>query len=416
MNAPPPPDDSVPIAVATPLHGTTRAGDIGLRSATRFVVMIGVVSLFADMTYEAARSIAGPFLATLGASATVVGVVAGLGELIGYALRLLSGRLTDRTGRYWAITLGGYAVNLLAVPLLALAGDWPTAALLMFLERAGKAVRVPARDAMLSYASHRMGRGWGFGLHEALDQTGATLGPLIVAAVLYLRNGDYRVGFAVLLVPAVLALTTLLVARRLYPRPRELELETPALDVHGFARPFWLYLAAAACIAAGFADFPLIAYHFERTDVLDPAWIPLVYALTMGVDGLAAVILGRIYDRRGTLLIAITALLAVPAVPLLFLGGVPAALLGAVLWGIGMGAQESVMKAAVAEMSPATRRGTAFGLFNTGFGIAWFAGSASMGLLYDASVHALVGFSVLLQLAAVPLLLRVARSGTCSRT
>src|SRR6266496_1831603 len=197
--------------VEAPSKPRTRSLDVAKGTALKFVVLLGVVSLFADMTYEGARSITGPHRAVLGASATVVGLVAGFGELIGYGLRLVSGYLSDRTGRYWAITLVGYAVNMLAVPLLALAGNWEIAALLIIAERTGKAIRTPARDAMLAHATTEMGRGWGFGLHEAMDQTGALIGPLLVALVLH-GTGSYRNSFAMLLAPAVLSLGVLLVA------------------------------------------------------------------------------------------------------------------------------------------------------------------------------------------------------------
>jgi hypothetical protein len=257
------------------------------------VVLLGVVSLFADMTYESARSLLGPFLALLGTSATVVGFVAGLGELVGYALRFVSGRLTDRTGHYWAMAIAGYCINLLAVPLLALAGNWQFAVTLMFLERAGKAMRVPPRDAMLSFAGHRMGRGWGFALHEALDQAGATIGPLVMGAVMYSRH-DYRLGFALLTVPAVLSLAMLLTARAFYPHPRQLEPVSVELDAHGFAPPFWLYLAAAACIAAGFADYPLIAYHFDKAESVLAAAVAVPVAPLVFLGGLGAGLAGAI--------------------------------------------------------------------------------------------------------------------------
>jgi MFS family permease len=381
---------------------------IDVRHATRFVVLLGIVSLFADMTYESARSLIGPYLALLGASATIVGTVAGLGELIGYALRLVAGRLADRTGRYWTLTLCGYCLNLLAVPALALTGHWIAAVTLMFLERMGKALRSPPRDAMLSFAGQRMGRGWGFALHEAMDQTGATVGPLMMAAVMWMKN-DYHMNFALLLIPALLSLGVLLAARALYPHPRALEAKTVELDARGFARPFWWYLAATGCIAAGFADYPLIAYHFGKMDIMPSRWIPFLYALAMGVDGLAALVLGRLYDRRGPGVLIAAALIAVPVAPLMFLGGFAAAVAGAVLWGIGMGAQESVMKAMVAVMSPAARRATAFGIFNMSFGVFWFLGSALMGRLYDLSVPLLAVFSVLIQLLSIPLLVRVVR-------
>jgi MFS family permease len=402
------PDDREALMSET-LTLARRANRITPGSALGFVVLAGVVSLFADMTYEGARSITGPYLALLGASGTVVGVVSGFGELTGYALRLASGILADRTGRYWSITIAGYAINLLAVPALALAGRWETAAALIVLERAGKALRTPARDAMLSHATQQMGRGWGFGLHEALDQIGAVLGPLAVALVLYL-GGGYRLGFALLLAPALLALAFLAAARMIYPRPRDLEVAAAKIDARGFARPYWIYLAAVGCVAAGYADFPLIAYHFEKSGSVSQDWIPLFYAVAMGVDGVAAVVCGYLFDRLGlTVLIAATFVAAAFA-PLVFFGGFYPALAGAALWGVGMGAQESIMRAAVANLTPADRRGTAFGVFNLGFGVLWFAGSAAMGALYDVSIPALVVFSVSFQIAGIPLFLWAGRA------
>lgn len=373
---------------------------VSARTALRFVVLIGVVSLFADMTYEGARSINGPYLAILGASGVTVGIVSGLGELIGYTLRLLSGFFSEKTGRYWTVTFIGYAVNLIAVPLLALAGNWPLAAALMILERLGKGIRVPPRDAMLSYATQRMGRGWGFGLHEALDQIGAIIGPLIVAAVLYARDG-YQFGYGLLLIPALLALAVLAVARFLYPRPQDLQISQAALQVHGFTRPFWLYVAAASLIAAGFADFPLIAYHFEKAAVVTPVLVPILYAVAMGVDAVSAMVFGRLFDRIGLLAMMIVASLSAFFAPLVFFGGPFPAILGMALWGVGMGAQESIMRAAVGNMVSSQRRSFAYGVYNTAYGISWFLGSLLIGVLYDISIPALVVFSVTAQLAAI---------------
>lgn len=372
------------------------------RHALGFVVLLGVVSLLSDATYEGARGVTGAFLAALGASGAAVGFVAGFGELVGYGLRLVSGVLSDRTRRYWLITIAGYAVNLLAVPMLALAGRWETAALLMIAERAGKALRTPARDAMLSHATSRMGRGWGFGLHEAMDQIGAVAGPLTVALVLHAGKG-FRTAFGLLLIPAMLALGTLAAARFLYPRPQDLEARSARLETAGFPRVFWLYLAAVALVAAGYADFPLIAYHFQKTSVVSPAWIPIFYAVAMGVDAIAALVFGWAFDRLGFATLALVSLLSALFAPLTFLGGFHVALAGMALWGIGMGAQESILRAAVAEMVSRDRRGTAYGVFNAGYGLAWFAGSALMGALYDVSVPTLIAFSVVAQWCSVPL-------------
>ncbi len=383
--------------------------DVSAGAALRFVVFLGVVSLFADMTYEGARSVTGPFLAVLGASGTVVGIVAGFGELVGYGLRLVSGSIADRTRRYWTITLIGYTVNMLAVPLLALAGRWEVAAFLIIAERTGKAMRNPPRDVMLSHATLQIGRGWGFGLHEALDQTGAVLGPLAVAGVLYLK-GDYRVAFAALGISALLALGTLVAARITYPTPHDFEATTGAeIESTAFPRAYWLYLAAVALVAAGFADFPLIAYHFQKTSLVSPDLIPLYYALAMGVAGLGGLVFGRLFDRVGLSVLIAASLIAALFAPLVFFGGFTFALLGMVCWGIGLGAHESVMRAAVADFVPANRRGSAYGIFNAGYGLFWFLGSALIGILYDISIPWLVIFSVAAQLASIPVFLVVRR-------
>ena len=385
--------------------------DIGLppRRALQFILLIGAVSLFADMTYEGARSITGPFLAVLGASATVVGIVAGAGELLGYGLRLASGYLSDRTGRYWAITIAGYALNLFAVPLLALADHWLLAAVLIVTERAGRGIRTPARDAMLSHASSQTGLGWGFGLHEALDQTGAVLGPLMMSGVLYLK-GSYQLAFAILAVPALIAFSIVVAARASYPRPQDLEVAPPTFESEALPRAFWIYVGAAALIAAGYADFPLIAYHFEKAAIVPSAWIAVLYALAMGSDAIAALILGPLFDRIGLRTMLGSTLLSALTPALAFLGSVEAAVAAMLLWGIGMGAQESIVRAAVAQLSPAERRGTAYGIFNAIYGVAWFAGSVLLGVLYDRSVPALVAVATLLQLMALPILWQLTRT------
>lgn len=389
----------------------TRTHNNSKAAALKFIVLLGIVSLFADVTYEGARSINGPYLALLGASATTVGIVAGLGELIGYSLRLVSGYISDKIGRYWLITLFGYSLNMLAVPALALAGRWEIAAMLMVTERIGKAIRTPARDAMLSHATKEIGRGKGFGLHEALDQIGAVLGPLTVAGVLYFQEG-YRTGYLILLVPAIMAMSVLVMARWLYPQPRNLEVVQPELETKGFPKKFWLYLIAVALIAAGYADFPLIAYHFKKTSTVPDTWIPLFYAIAMGVDAIAALFFGYLFDRKGISILVIASFSSMFFAPLVFLGSFSLVLIGMALWGMGMGAQESIMRAAIAEMVPVNRRGTGYGIFNTGYGIFWFLGSAIMGVFYDFSLISLIAFSVVTQLASVPVLLLVKKSAS----
>jgi MFS family permease len=376
------------------------------KKALKFVLLIGVVSFFADFTYEGARSITGPFMAALGASGLVVGVVAGLGELLGYGLRLVSGGLSEKTHKFWPITLFGYLIQMAAVPLLALAGSWQVAALLIIVERIGKATRNPPRDVMLSHAAKEMGYGWGFGIHEALDQFGALFGPLVIAVVLA-HQGNYRTAFAVLVVPAVVTYSLLIVARLLYPRPEDLEAKAPDVHTQGLPRIFWIYLAGAALVAAGFADFQLIAYHFAKADAVQATWIPITYAIAMGVSGAGSLLFGRMFDRAGIgILIPLTLISALFA-PLVFLGGFWPVMVGSALWGLGMGVHESIVPAAVATMVPVQRRPSAYGLFTAGYGVAWFLGSAVIGVLYDISIAGVVIFCVVLQLAALPIFLKV---------
>lgn len=382
-------------------------------SALRFVVLMGFVSMLADMTYEGSRGITGPYLGLLGASAMVVSTVAGAGDMIGWALRLITGYVTDRTEQYWLMTFLGYGTNTVAVPMMALTGRWEWAAALIIMERTGKALRAPARDAMLSHATKAMGRGKGFGLHKAMDQTGALLGPLMMAAVLYFKTDNsaaaYRFGFAILLVPALAALLVLATARFLYPNPHHLEVRRVELESKGFALPYWIYLAGVALIAAGYADYPLIAFHFKQVGLVSDKWIPLSYSLAMGIEAVAALVCGRFFDRIGFTTLIVAAVLSSLFAPLVFFGGLDLALVGVMLWGLGKGAQESIMKAAVADMAPPDRRGSAYGVFNTGYGVSWFLGSALIGFLYTHSLLALVAFSVLTQLAAVPLFMWVRR-------
>src|SRR6266700_1376707 len=318
-------------------------------TALKFVLLIGIMSFFADFTYEGSRSIIGPYLGVLGASAAAVGIIAGFGELLGYGLRLVSGRLSDQTGHYWPITIIGYIVQMLAVPLLALAGSWQVAALLIILERVGKATRNPPRDVMLSHAAKEMGYGWGFGVHEALDQSGALVGPLVIAAVLALR-GQYQIAFAVLLVPALITLSMLVVARLHYPRPEEMEVNPPDIRASGLPRVFWVYLAGAVLVAVGFADFPFIAYHFARTSTVSSALIPVFYSVAMGVSGGGSLLFGHLFDKFGlSVLIPLTVLSALFA-PLVFLGNFWVALVGVALWGLRIGVHESIIPEAVATL------------------------------------------------------------------
>jgi MFS family permease len=376
-----------------------------------FIILLGIVSLFGDVTYEGARSIAGPYLATLGASASVVGLVAGIGEFVGYALRLVSGHLADRTKAYWLLTFVGYGL-LVSVPLLAFAGYWQLAALLIILERMGKAIRSPARDTMLSYATKEVGRGWGFAVHEALDQIGAIIGPVVFSLV-FLFHGGYREGFTLLWIPALLTLVVLAIARKKVPLPEELEAREETGKENGerrLPRVFWFYTAFTLVSVAGFANFQLISYHLKVQAIVTDAQIPIIYAIAMGIDALAALLIGKTYDKTGLMSLLTVPLLTLPIPFLAFSHSYSLVLIGMVLWGAAMGVQETIMRAAIADLTPVERRGFAYGIFNAAYGASWFLGSALMGLLYELSINYLILFAVAMEMISIPLLVAVKRA------
>src|SRR5580658_10524647 len=261
------------------------------RTALGFIVCLGVVSLFADMTYEGAHSIIGPYLKDLGATAAEVAFISGLGEMLGQSLRFFSGRFADRTRAYWTITFFGYAMNVFAVPALAFAGNWQMAAVLVVAERTGKALRGPARDVLLSEATQEVGHGFGFGLHSIMDQTGAVIGPLLMG-VAVARSHNYGSAFLWLAVPAVGTMLALLTARALHPS-RGKTARIPRQE--NLPKVFWTYVVAAGLLACGFIDFPVLAAHFQRMAFLKPDQIPLLYSGAMAVNGLTALIFGRLF-------------------------------------------------------------------------------------------------------------------------
>jgi MFS family permease len=367
------------------------------KAAIKFIVCLGAVSLFADMTYEGAYSIMGGFLKDLGATATEVGIIAGVGEMIAASLRYFSGKLADRTRAYWTLALAGYAMNLLVVPALAFVGTWQAAAFLIIAERTGKALRGPARDVLLSDATEKVGHGWGFGLHAAMDQTGAVAGPVLMA-VTVARLHSFAPAFLRLAAPALLAFVAMLAARFAYPDNRGRP--PKGKDTKNLPQVYWIYVAAAGMLALGFLDFPLLSYHFENTAVVSKAVIPLLYALAMGVNGITALIFGRLFDKYGIVVLAWGILISMLSVPLGFLGGAAAVTVGVCCWALGLGVQDASLRSGISQLVSMNKRGNAFGTFNAVYGIMWFAGSATMGLLYDHWLGALVAFGLTAQLIA----------------
>lgn len=363
---------------------------LGRSSAVAFIVLLGVVSLFADMNYEGGRSVVGQYIKLLGTSAFALGLSAGFGEFIGYALRLISGSVADKTRKYWLLIITGYVVQLCSLPMLAFVRGWKLALVFLFLERVGKAIRKPAHDAVISFASKQTGSGFGFGLHEAMDQIGAFLGPALFSLLLFsgpdgAALAEYRRGLILLFIPAGLAVFVVVGARFFFPRPQMFELDraTPEVRMKGYSRGFWMIVAASSLLAVGITDFPLIGLHLLKTGRFTEAAIPLLYSGAMAVDAAAALVFGKLYDRFGAKALLGLFVAELFTAPMVFLGPSWAIIGGMALWGISVGTQESILKAAIADRVPKEKRARAFGLFNTAFGFFWFVGSAIIGLLYD---------------------------------
>jgi MFS family permease len=376
-------------------------------SAWRFIAVFGAVSLLADFVYEGARSITGPLLASLGATGLVVGVVTGVGEAAALGLRLVSGPLADRTRRFWEWAIAGYAITIISVPLLGIAGTLWVACALVIAERVGKAVRSPAKDTLLSHATSVTGRGRGFAVHEALDQVGAILGPLTVAGILAITHDDYAPALGVLALPGAATLALLAWLRFRVPRPESYE------EVHASPDPsaaprlralptkFWLYCGFVAITMTGFATFGLLSFHMVTHGLLSAAAVPVVYAGTMAAGALAALASGWSYDRFGAKTLAALPVLSAAVAVFGFSRNVWMVVAGALVWGAAVGIQESTLRAVVADLVPAGRRASAYGAFAAGLGVATAAGGALIGWLYDISTGTLVAAVVAIQLIAL---------------
>ncbi len=378
-------------------------------TAMFFLILTGFISLFGDMNYEGGRSVVGQYLNILGTSAFALGLAAGLGEFIGYAFRLISGTLVDKTRKYWLFIFIGFIVQLCSLPSMAFVSGWKLAVAFLFFERLGKAIKKPAYDALISFAAKQTGSGFGFGLHEAMDQIGAFLGPALFSLLLMLgpnktELAGYRTGLLLLFVPAGLAVITIIFTRFVFPHPQRFEIpsKTPEVSFAGFSRLYWLITIASALLAMGITDFPLVGLHLSKSGNFPESALPLLYAGAMAVDAFAAIFIGLLYDRLGLKTLWVLFFVEIFTAPLLFLTKFAGVIAGAIVWGISVGTQESILKAVIGDIVPQEKRGRAFGLFHTLFGAFWFIGSAIIGALYDKwQAVPLVIFSVIVQTGAL---------------
>jgi MFS family permease len=375
--------------------------------AMLFLILLGIISMLSDFTHEGARSIYGPYLGLIGVSAFLIALTSGLGEFIGQALRIVTGIIADKTKKYWLMMILGYAINLLVIPMLMFvdASIFEVAIILILLERVGKGIRAPAKSALTSFTTEQLGAGKAFALQEAMDQFGAFLGPIFVFLVLNVNQGSeldgYQLAFGLLGIFAILTLVVLVIAKMKYPNPDHFEQKTFS---KGFKsnRSFIVYMIAISFIAFGFIDYPVLSYHIGNQSTIQVIYIPLLYALAMGIDALSALFFGYLYDKKGIISLQIAIVFSLFISPVFFLLDANwAIVLGVLLWGIAMGAQESILKAVVSALVSKEKRATAYGIFYTVFGSAWFLGSILIGYLYEINIIYIVIFTVLMESIAL---------------
>ncbi|MDT7907928.1 MAG: MFS transporter [Candidatus Calescibacterium sp.] len=356
----------------------------------KIILLLGLVSLFADITYESARSISGPFLASLGAGAFLISFVGGLGEFIGYGLRIFAGYISDKLKNYWGLTILGYFLGLFSLPLLAFAQNWQFAITLILAERFGKAIRSPARDTILSLASKKLGYGKGFAIHEALDQIGSVAGPFFISFIL--ANFGYKPSFFVLFIPAILSFLLLISAERVYKKiykDEDLKEEKESNHISEIKKskewkkiPVILFFIFSTMTIFSALNFQLISYHMKVSGVKDHI-IPQLFALAMIVDAISAIPIGLIFDKlkdRWKLLVLCAMPISATISNILIFS--KSFYIGCLIWGFYIGMTESVMRSAVAQITPEQKRGIMFGIFHTLYGISFLVGGSVFGKIY----------------------------------
>jgi len=388
------------------------------RAAYLSIILLGIVSLMGDIVYEGGRSIIPYFLEFLGASAVLIGFVGGLGDFLGYVIRPLAGYWADVSQRYWFFTFLGYFL-IISIPFLAfvifLPNKWQLgmAISLIMIERVGKALRAPSRDTILSIVSKGVGSGKAFGIHETLDQIGAIIGPLIIG-LLVSSAIDFTNIFGVLFIPFLILLFALGYAYRKIENLPIMEESRKNARRTGIKRErlnkkFYIYSFAVFVNSMGFINILLVIS--EAGHILpEYVWFgPIIYVVIMGVDALAAYPSGYFYDKIGIKFLIIPFIFtALASIMVLISHNIYTILIASVLFGIVLGIQESVYRAVITDVAPLESRGTAYGIFNTIYGLGLLIGGVIYGFFIDLSINIMIVslYAVITQFIAIYLLLR----------
>lgn len=384
----------------------TESQDLRKKAYTAILLM-GIVSMLGDIVYESGRGIAPDYLYFLGASAFIVGITSGIGELVGYGMRLVSGPVADKTHAYWLFIFLGYGL-IISIPLLGFTNSIPVVALLVIGERLGKALRSPSRDAVVSVVSKGIGSGKAFGLHEFIDQLGAIVGPAFLGFVMLRTGNDFGFSFKMLFPFYVLMMIVLYLT---YNRVKDTveEIRGQGSSSEGkLGDSFWRYSVAVLLNTVGLMPIALILYNGARIlETSEQLWlVPFLYVIVQLIDAPMALVSGYIYDKIGTKLLVVPFLLSVLPFMFQFISGLTGIILACISYGLVLGMQESTYRAAISDMVPLGRRGSAYGYFNVLLGVGTFISGTAFGYMLDAGVSQLVilGFVLASQICAIILL------------
>jgi len=383
------------------------------------IVLLGIVSLLGDVVYEGSRSIVTPYLALLGASAFVITFAGRFGEFLGYAMRLVSGVLSDKTQAYWVFIFLGYGL-IVSIPLLGFTGAWEIAIILIVLERVGKALRAPSRDAVLSIVSRGVGAGKAFGIHELMDQVGAVLGPIIVAGLMLYSNNNYNQTFSFFLLPFLALLAALIYAYTKIGGIKEAKASQASKEAQRtwdvkLHNAFYIYTLSVALSTIGLIPYELILYIAYKILAPEAQWIiPLLYMVIQLVDAPSALFSGYAYDSFKIKILILPFIISmIPSILTLAGTNMLMLIFAAIFFGLVLGMQESVYRAAVLEYAPPFFRGTAYGIFNTAYGIGMLISGAVYGLMITLEIPVIIVilYVVTTQVAAIILLLKAHSKG-----
>ncbi|KPJ60926.1 MAG: hypothetical protein AMJ46_04335 [Latescibacteria bacterium DG_63] len=348
----------------------------------RNVYRLGFVSLFTDLSSQMIYPLIPAFLEGLGATKLLIGLIEGVAEGTASLVRMIAGALSDRLGKRKSFVFVGYSLSTVVRPFLFFANHWLVVFAVRFLDRVGKGIRTPARDALISDSVDPSRKGYGFGFHRGMDRLGAAFGPLLALLVLYLSDGNLRLVFLLSAVPAAVAVSVIGKVREIAPVREAAGRLREKRRILG--RPFVLFVLVIVIFTLGNSSNAFLILKAREVG-LSVAGIPLIWLTYNLVCSISSPLLGRFSDRVGRRPVILLSFLVYSAIyaGLGFSSTVPAVWLLFACYGLYYGLSEGIFRAYIADLVESDKRATAYGLFNTAVGITLVPASLIFGALWD---------------------------------